>query len=84
MAKTLSDDILISEGAATRPQKSPLAAFVPIAIALAGVAAVLFGGISARHVQTAEQTIVIDPITTGSIASEPKAQSVSGHEQRWE
>ena len=57
---------------------------MPIAIALIGVAAILVGGVSARQVSTVEQNAVVDPITTGSIASEAKTQSVPGHVQRWE
>jgi len=43
-----------------------LAAFVPLTIAMLGVAAILFGGISARHQDTAAAPVV-DPIATGSI-----------------
>lgn len=63
------NDILIPleiEPVTELPKRSRLAAFVPIVIAVLGVAAILFGGISARdHDVAARQAI--DPITTGSI-----------------
>ena len=84
MAKTLPDDILLPASEATPPRRSPLAAFVPIVIALFGVAAILFGGVSARDLTATEGTAAIDPIATGAIVSEPQTQSVPGHIQRWE
>jgi len=70
MPKPSATDILIPTAADTtdgRPPQSRFAAFVPITLALVGVAAILFGGVSARHTETAA-TQAIDPITTGSIA----------------
>jgi hypothetical protein len=63
------NDILIPleiEPAADVPRRSKLAAFVPITLALMGIAAVLLGGISARNHDSAARDAV-DPITTGSI-----------------
>jgi hypothetical protein len=78
MAKTFPDDILIPSGAADQraPSRS-FAAFVPISLAIAGVAAILFGGI------TAQSTVVsgssgIDPIATGSIAKVPPTPAGEG------
>ncbi len=48
------------------PKRGKLAAFVPITIAVLGVAAVLLGGISARDHQVAARQAV-DPVITGSI-----------------
>jgi hypothetical protein len=51
------------------PLGAKLAAFLPITVAIAGVIAVLVGGISARHEVTAEVP-AIDMTATGSIASD--------------
>ena len=48
--------------------RSRLAAFVPISVALIGVAVILFGGASARIGDTVATSITeVDPVTTGSI-----------------
>ena len=48
---------------------SRLIAFVPILVALLGVAAILLGGISARDPRTNISSVsTTDPMTTGSIA----------------
>ncbi len=63
------DDILLTsaaEEAAARPLRARIAAFVPIAVALIGVGAILGGGISAGHRQMAAATAV-DAMTTGSV-----------------
>ncbi len=66
MART---DILLRleiEPVAELPKRGRLAAFVPITIAVLGVAAILLGGISARdHIVAADQAI--DPVITGSV-----------------
>jgi hypothetical protein len=70
MASKLRNDILIPleiEPLETRPEGSKLTAFVPIAVALLGIGAILAGGISAKHHELAGQP-VLDPIETGSIA----------------
>ena len=70
MASKFRNDILIPleiEPIETRPEGSKLAAFVPIALALIGIGAVLAGGISAKHHELAGQP-VLDTIETGSIA----------------
>jgi acyl-coenzyme A thioesterase PaaI-like protein len=64
------NDILIPtdiEPVDSRPGKSRAVAFVPITLALLGVAAILFGGVSARHADSAALQ-AIDPIETGSIS----------------
>jgi hypothetical protein len=48
------------------PEESRIAAFVPIALALIGIAAILLGGISARHDEALDRQ-AIDQIQTGSI-----------------
>jgi hypothetical protein len=71
MAKTIPDDILIPSGAADqRAPSKPFAAFIPISLAIAGVAAILFGGITAQST-VASGPSGIDPIVTGSIAKLP-------------
>jgi hypothetical protein len=47
--------------------RSKIAAFVPITLALFGIGAILFGGISARNDGVVASVSVIDPVTTGSI-----------------
>lgn len=49
----------------TQP-RSRMAAFVPIAVAMVGVLAVLIGGVSARNADVAARQAV-DSITTGSV-----------------
>ena len=63
-----SIDILLPEAAAARVNRTRLAALVPMALALAGVALILLGGVNART-SSAEvaATSGIDPIVTGSI-----------------
>jgi hypothetical protein len=51
------------------PLGARLAAFLPITVAIAGVIAVLVGGLSARHDVTADVP-AIDTIATGSIAND--------------
>ena len=51
------------------PLGAKLAAFLPITVAIAGVIAVLVGGISARHDVTAEIP-AIDSIATGSVTKD--------------
>jgi hypothetical protein len=66
------DDILVEPEApadAERPLRVRVAAFVPLAIALLGIGAILVGGISARHQDTAAGPPV-DTIATGSIGAE--------------
>jgi hypothetical protein len=71
MAKTFPDDILIPSGAADeRAPSRPFAAFIPISLAIAGVAAILLGGISAQST-VAGGPSGVDPIVTGSIAKAP-------------
>jgi hypothetical protein len=71
MAKTFADDILIPSGAADRPAPSrPFAALIPISVAIAGVAAILFGGVTAQHMVVVGPA-GIDPTVTGSIEKAP-------------
>ena len=66
---TSHDIILPPAAGATAISRSKLAAFVPITLALFGVAAILFGGISARNDGAVASISVIDPVTTGSVQS---------------
>jgi hypothetical protein len=70
MASKFRNDILIPleiEPIETRPEPGRLTAFIPITLAVVGVAAILAGGISARHHEVADRA-AIDMIETGSIA----------------
>jgi hypothetical protein len=66
------DDILVEPAEPVLefelPRGPRLAAFLPITVAIVGVIAVLFGGISVRHDMTA-QAPAIDMTATGSIAN---------------
>ena len=86
MNRTFRDDILLTPGLTAPARRTQLAAFVPIGIALFGVALIMFGGLSAHDRSTAREReiSVIDPITTGSIASDPHKQGRTDHVQRWE
>jgi hypothetical protein len=65
---TVPDDILLPSGdSERRPARSRMAAFVPIVIALIGVAAILFGRVTVHEVSANEIPVAVDPITTGSI-----------------
>lgn len=66
-----SHDIILPPGAFARGiNRSRLAAFVPIAIAVLGVGAILLGGISARTGDGATASLrQIDPMTTGAITT---------------
>ena len=63
------DAILPLTGEADRrPARPKPAVFLPIAIALAGVVAILFGGLPARDPATAiSKAEQIDPVVTGSV-----------------
>ena len=71
MATRSFDDILVSHtepATAPRPLRSRIGAFVPITVALLGVAVILLGGLPASKSSLAVIDAV-DPIATGSIAS---------------
>lgn len=70
MTSNLSDILLPRSAWSTVEGRSRAAAFVPITLALFGVAAILFGGVSARMDATAHAALTdIDPVITGSIAA---------------
>ena len=69
MASKFRNDILVPleiEPIETPREASKLTAFIPIALALVGVAAILAGGISAKSREVASQAAV-DTLATGSI-----------------
>jgi len=62
---------LAAEAGADRQPSTPIAAFVPIAVALIGVGLILFGGLTARDPATVVGAAVeVDQVVTGSIAQE--------------
>ena len=76
MASKFRNDILIPleiEPIEIRPEGGKLAAFIPIALALIGVAAILVGGISAKNREVAGRP-AIDTMVTGSIAPAIRAE----------
>jgi hypothetical protein len=67
MTRTLPEDILLPSGPSEhRPQGNRLAAFIPISVAVAGVAAILFGGVAAQTPVLVGDAGV-DQMVTGSI-----------------
>ena len=73
MADTRPDDILLPSGVADQqPQSSPFAAFIPISVAIAGIAAILLGGITAQNAVIGPAGI--DPVVTGSIGKVPAGE----------
>ena len=64
-------DILLPKAAwGSAIGRTRIAPFVPITLALIGVGAILFGGISVRPANTATASVgAIDPMTTGSIVT---------------
>ena len=67
-------DILLPRAAwGTGVGHSKLIAFVPITLALVGIAAIIFGGLSARTGDATAAVTNIDTTTTGSIMT-PEAQ----------
>jgi hypothetical protein len=62
----------------TRPARLKPAVFLPIAIAMAGVMVILFGGLPVRDQATAIGTAdQIDPVVTGSV--QPAADAERRH-----
>ncbi len=53
-------------------RRTPIAAFVPIAVALIGIGLILFGGLKARDADTVTGAVAVevDQVVTGSIAQE--------------
>jgi hypothetical protein len=63
-------DILLPEAATDSGlSRSKLTAFVPITLALIGVAAILLGGVTTHETNGENAAIGVDPIVTGAIAA---------------
>lgn len=70
MASTLPDDILLptaTGSADRRPCRSHAAAFVPITIAIIGVAAILVGRVTVHEFEASGLVDGVDPVITGSV-----------------
>jgi hypothetical protein len=68
MTSNFSDILLPRDSWGSTAARSRLIAFVPIGLALIGIAAIFLGGISVRTGDIAESsTIATDPVVTGSI-----------------
>jgi hypothetical protein len=68
MSIRVPDDAMLPFAGDARPTRFKPAVFLPIAIALAGVAVILLGGLSVRGPGMAiGQTEQVDPVVTGSI-----------------
>jgi hypothetical protein len=77
MALRYRDDLtlpLVAESTGSDSRRTPIAAFVPIAVALIGLALIMFGGATARDpasaIGAAKQ---VDPIATGAIPERDRA-----------
>lgn len=79
MALRYRDDLtlpLVAESTGSDSRRTPVAAFVPIAVALIGLALIMFGGATARDPATAvgvANQVQVDPIATGSIPERDRA-----------
>jgi len=64
-----STDVLLHhiESKSGSVSRTRLVAFVPITLAVAGVIAILAGGVNATPATVTAKSLEIDPITTGSI-----------------
>jgi hypothetical protein len=75
-----SNDVLVSEAGPPARMRVRIAAFVPIIVAVCGVATILLGGI---HAPMAPSRITaasgIDPVITGSISSGDQAEDALRH-----
>jgi len=73
MASTRNQDILLpSDDEVTAPVRTRIAAFVPIALAILGVAAIILGRVTVAEVAASEAQGSIGPVATGFIeASSP-------------
>ena len=73
MTDRIRDDLtlpLIIEAEDGR-RRTPIVAFVPIAVAVIGVLMILFGGLSARDSTSLGAAERIDTVTTGSLPAAP-------------
>ena len=73
MSTKVPDDVMLPMGAASadaRPGQSRIVAFIPISIAIVGVAAILLGRVTAHDVAAIDKP-GIDPVQTGAIQTVP-------------
>lgn len=65
-----SIDILLPEATSARISRTKFAAVLPMAVALAGVALILLGGVNARQpAAEVAASVSVDPMVTGSIVT---------------
>jgi hypothetical protein len=73
MRVLVSEDLtlpLIIDAYDSRPRRTKIAAFVPIAVALVGVLLILLGGITVNPAGTTVSAADrVDPLVTGSVAA---------------
>lgn len=83
MSTTIPDDILLPSVAGAsdrRPDHSRIVAFVPITIAIIGVAAILVGRVTVHEIAASDVLDRVDPVTTGSINAGGRSADDGG---RW-
>jgi hypothetical protein len=74
MVSIFPDDVLSPAGSGPperRSRRTSLVAFVPITIAIIGVATILVGRVTVSEIAQSEFLGGVDPITTGSIEAVP-------------
>jgi hypothetical protein len=77
MSTTLPDDILLPtlpNATDNRPSRSRIVAFVPITIAIIGVAAILVGKVTVNEIANSDVLDRTDPVVTGTIATGSSSQ----------
>jgi len=72
MSTTLPDDILLPtlpNATDNRPARSRIVAFVPITIAIIGVAAILVGKVTVSEIAKSDVLDGLDPVVTGTVTA---------------
>ncbi|HVZ13890.1 MAG TPA: hypothetical protein VG894_05470 [Bauldia sp.] len=70
-----AQEIILPPAASAGISRTRVAAFVPLALALVGVAAIMLGGVSSRGTtNVAASAPGVDPVVTGSIVSADEQQ----------
>ena len=77
MTSIFPDNVLLPAGtgqADRRPSRSRIAAFVPITLAIIGVATILVGRVTVSEIAESEFLGGVDRLATGSVEAMPKVE----------